>query len=371
MKISPKTNNTQLTFKRIFKYILFLIPIGVIGNAAFCFLTTDKNVILSLKKTSFEYLLIALVLGVIPWFTNTVRLNLWTRFLGKKYSFSEQFSIVLGTELGSAISPTAVGGGYVKLGMLIQKGMSPGASASLVVLASVEDALFFALTIPVFAVLTSAYKLPAIVTIFNQIKNSTSNIFIVTGIIAGTIISLIILRNSKYGRNSNIVNKICLKIKKTWTDFINVYRLLISKGKWIFVLSMFFTAVQWTARYTIITVILMCFNVPLHPVKFFIFQWVVFTLAAFIPTPGGAVGVEASFYLIYSAFIPIEILGIVTVIWRFLTYYSQLCIGSILFSILNLKKFREKKIKTEIPEEKRPVNLPGLKLLNVFRTFTD
>ena len=48
----------------------------------------------------------------------------------------------------SAVSPTAVGGGFFKWGMLVQRGVSPGAAASITTFPTIEDAIFFALALP-------------------------------------------------------------------------------------------------------------------------------------------------------------------------------------------------------------------------------
>jgi uncharacterized membrane protein YbhN (UPF0104 family) len=80
---------------------------------------------------------------------------------------------------------------------------------------------------------------------------------------------------------------------------------------------------------------LACLHVPVHPVEFFLFQWLVFTVMTFTPTPGGSVGAEAAFYFIYQSYIPGEIVALATAGWRFLTYYFQLGLGTIIFSVLN------------------------------------
>ena len=149
-------NNRKFDFDAIFRTILVVIPIGVLANIIFSLLKTDKNFFLSLHRFSYDYLLLVVVLGLVPWFTGLLRLCLWTRFLGKPLSFRDLFRIILGTELGSAVSPTAVGGGYVKVGMLMQKGYEPGESASLMLLNTVEDGLFFMLALPAAFVTVSA-----------------------------------------------------------------------------------------------------------------------------------------------------------------------------------------------------------------------
>jgi uncharacterized protein (TIRG00374 family) len=79
-------------------------------------------------------------------------------------------------------------------------------------------------------------------------------------------------------------------------------------------------------------------HIPCNPIRIFLYQWTVFVLTLFIPTPGGSGGAEASFYVIYRNAIPDSLLGVVTAAWRFLTYYVQLTAGAVVFSLINLKK---------------------------------
>jgi len=153
------------------------------------------------------------------------------------------------------------------------------------------------------------------------------------------VIGIILVKLSSYGRELTIpfIEKVRIKLIKIRDDFISVYRIVGYRGKSLFFINIFLTTIQWSCRYSIITVLLVSFNIPIHPVKFFLFQWVVFTLIAFILTPRGSGGAEASFYFIFHPFIPAEIMGLVMACWRFLTYYFQLTLESILFSFMNFR----------------------------------
>jgi uncharacterized protein (TIRG00374 family) len=336
-------NRHSLDFKKWFKILLFIIPIGVVGNLLFSFSTLEKGIWDSLAFFTPRYLFLAIILGLVPWLTNSLRIVIWTRFLGARISLKEVLSIVLGTELGSAISPTAIGGGYVKMGMLIQKGLKPGAAASLMTLGSVEDGVFFALAIPVAFIFSSHIEFSVLDTIWIGLQHSIFNVLIVISVL---VLILFILKNtplSEIFTRLSWLEKITSALKKMAFEFVTVYKMLGKKGKSRFALSLCLTAVQWTCRYSVISALLACFQIPIHPVEFFLFQWIVFTLMTFVPTPGGSVGAEAAFYFIYHAFIPRDILGIATAGWRFLTYYFQLSLGSVIFSLLNINLIWRKK----------------------------
>ncbi|MBN1541513.1 flippase-like domain-containing protein [candidate division KSB1 bacterium] len=291
-----------------------------------------------------RYLFLAVGLALLPWLTHTIRLIIWTDFLGQPVRFRESFRIVLATELGSSISPTAIGGGYIKLGMLVQKGLSPGRAASLMTLGTLEDFVFFAFAIPFAVWRTSALQVPVVRDLIQAIRIDRF-VWILVAILCLWFFWRII-RPTQMGRrlrNTPFAQKARVKLCQSAQDFFAAYRMIASRGKKHFLLSLLLTAVQWISRYTVISALLAFFDLPYNALQFFLLQWIVFTLMTFVPTPGAAVGAEASFYLIYGAFVPREMLGIVTALWRFFTYYLQLSLGSLLLGYLNTRSGGDKK----------------------------
>ena len=307
------------------------------ANVAITLAKTDKKIWESLSHFSFEYLALAALLALIPWLTGTLRLRIWTRFLGEKYSFVDLFKIIIGCDIGSAISPTAVGGGYVKLFLLSQQGMKSGAAASVMTLATLEDLAFFILAIPLSLVLTSGSTLATLGDYAARIREI--KVDLLTAVIIPAVVILFILVFKKSPLYKKLISvswggRLRNRIKAFWAEFAAVYRRIGKTGKKRLLLTMPLTAVQWTARYTVITVLLACFHVPLKPVEFFLLQWVVFTITTLTPTPGGSIGAEAAFFLIYKAYIPTEMIGLVTAAWRFFTFYLLFGLGAVLFGAL-------------------------------------
>ncbi|MBN1782876.1 flippase-like domain-containing protein [bacterium] len=326
-------------FKRIFRILIWLIPAGVIGHAVFSILKTDRSVLDSMGSLSFGYLILAFFLSMFPWIPDALKVIIWTRFLKNPLSFRDAFQIVISSELGSAISPTAVGGGYVKLGMLVQKGFPAGTAASLMILGSMEIGLFFSIAVPVSIIITKAHQLP----IFDQviwrflILFQSRTLWLVLAAAVSVALSCIWIKPLRQWLGRFDVMKKCYSgTVRFINDFTLIYRLIIKSGKRRLCVTLLLTAVQWTSRYTVISALMAFLNVPVDPVLFFLFQWVVFSLGILIPTPGGTVGVEAAFYFVYSAFIPGGIMALTTAAWRFLTYYFLLIMDSIVFIFMHL-----------------------------------
>ncbi|MDZ7724547.1 MAG: lysylphosphatidylglycerol synthase transmembrane domain-containing protein [candidate division KSB1 bacterium] len=305
-----------------------VLLVGVFGNIVFSLMTTEMTVWDSLNEIQFKYVLLAALLALVPWLTNTLRVMIWTRFLGKHFSFTNILKIIISTDLGSAISPTAIGGGYVKAGMLIRNGLSVGASTSLMTLGSVEDGLFFMFAIPASIIYTSCWDMPAILQILHRFKN---NIAVVAGVAVLLLVLLIYIVwqqwKQKQKPSDSWLSRLYTMLSNAVKDFLHVYTLIGKTGKLLFALSMLLTAVQWICRYSVITALLISVGIQVDPVLLFLFQWVTFSLMTFIPTPGAAAGAEASFYFVYMHFIPHDVIGLMTAGWRFFTFYFHTGLG--------------------------------------------
>lgn len=349
MRPPPRGRRKPATLDRIFRLALVLVPLGVLGNLALSLATTDRDLLASLGAFPREYLLLAVGLGLVPWFTNSLRLLIWTRFIGHFLTFREAFRLTLATELASAATPTASGGGIFRWGLLVQRGVSPGAAASLVSLVVLEDTLFFLFAVPVAVVLSSAWNLPVLRWVGGEVRGSTLEALLIAagiGVASWGLARLVLsgrlgARARRWG-----VRRVARTRRRTragWRDARAVYRLIVRRGKSRFALSMALTAVQWVCRYSVVSALIAFLGVQVYPVLFFLLQWVIFTLMNFVPTPGAAGGAEAAFYLVYSAFVPGEVIGLATAGWRFLTFYLQLALGALVFLLLGAVGGREKR----------------------------
>jgi uncharacterized protein (TIRG00374 family) len=320
---------------------VYIIPIGAAANLIFSYFKTDKDIFLNLGSFSFGYLLLAAILGLIPWITNSFRNMIWTRFLGWRFSFRELLKIVIGMDLGAAVSPTSIGGGFVKVAMFIDKGLSPGAGASLMTIAIFEDFVFFLISLPVALLITSSFQIPILHQLTAGIPGFFSLLASVGLILLSIALVYFLLRKTGLGSKMlgiPILGRLYKKTENFREEFLAVYKNIIKHGKYRFLLSVFLTGIQWVCRFSVITALLASFHVKVDPVLFFFLQWVVFTMMSFIPTPGAALGAEAAFVLAYHQLIPGEIIGLATAGWRILTFYFQLALGAVLFINLHSRE---------------------------------
>jgi glycosyltransferase 2 family protein len=339
----PELRGTT-TFDKLFRTALVLVPIGVLGNIIFSFAVTDRAVFTAVMSFPRSYLALAAGLALLPWLMNTLRLYIWTRFFGYPISLRDSYQITLAMDLGASVSPTAVGGGLFRWGLLVQRGVSPGAAASLTTLPTLEDAIFFLVALPVTIYLSASWDLP----IFSQLGPVVEdNVQLFAPFFFGVLfLAWIGARLTLSGGLGDRIRERGLRwlartrrrLRVALFDGLQTFRIIARRGKAWFALSLSLTAIHWIARYSVISALAAFLGAPVDPILFWVLQWVVFSLMALIPTPGAVGGAEASFYFIYSAFLPDAILGIATSGWRFLTFYLQLGLAAILFTAMNIHR---------------------------------
>jgi uncharacterized protein (TIRG00374 family) len=69
-------------------------------------------------------------------------------------------------------------------------------------------------------------------------------------------------------------------------------------------------------------------------------QAFVLNISYFVPLPGAAGGAEVSFYAFYQLFFPWNVLNLAVLLWRLITYYSNIVVGG--FFALTLNKASKK-----------------------------
>ncbi|MCU0645450.1 MAG: flippase-like domain-containing protein [bacterium] len=350
-----KTNSATSNFSKLIKKFAFIIPIGVLINLGLTFSSRDKTIFQTITHFSSFYLFIAILLILLPWFANATRLYIWTQFLKTRLSFLQVFKIILISEFGAAITPSAVGSAPVKTSLLIEKKMSPGAALTLATITSLEDLTFFVFSIPIALTLASAWQLPILKNFFTKLSSIMPWVFGIVGLI---LIVIFLIRkllkiqtekmNSNPAKTISLILKAQKKGKAVWKDFRAAYRVIGKKGKIRFITTTLLTGIQWTCRYSIITALLASLGIHTEPILFFVLQWIVFVLSIFIPTPGATGGAEASFYFIFYAFLPANTIGLITAGWRFLSFYTFLGIGVLLYYIfVCLERLTKKSYKPE------------------------
>ncbi|HEX8431786.1 MAG TPA: lysylphosphatidylglycerol synthase transmembrane domain-containing protein [Longimicrobium sp.] len=342
----PPASRLSRALDRVFRTTLILVPIGVLLNLWISWVATDHSVFRRMGEFDRRYLYLAIVLALIPWITNAIRLLVWTRFIGHRVTFRDTFRITLGAELASSVFPTSSGGEVFRWGMMVQKGITKGEAASIVTLGYLEDLIFFATALPTAFIVSEAWRLPVLRRLGREMRGEASGVLVVIACIVIALVAIWQLGMRGYlglGARRWGMRRVARsrrRFRRTAADFRSVFAMVRERGKSRFALTFLVTAIQWSSRYSVATAVAYFLGAPVDPVLFFLLQWVIFTAMLFVPTPGAAGGAEAVFYLVYSALLPAAVVGVATAGWRMLTFYFQLSLGAILFTGMNVADAR-------------------------------
>jgi len=318
-------NKVNENFYLILKKVFLFLPFLVLVNLVFAFFTTDINSFYKLNSFSVYYFSLSILLGIAPWLTHSLKIYIWCAYLKYRISYLECIRIAIGSDLGAAISPTAVGGSPVRAAMLIADGVKPSDSIFMSLVATVEDTLFLIIS---FAVLLLALdRSDTELLKFLDIKYISLSLFYYLAVIIP--VFYVLYRAVLY--RFSWFRKATEWFKTLTNDILMAFKQVIKNGKGIFSVSFVLNILQWMTRYVVIYTLLLSLGVEVSFFETLLLGWFVYFAILFVPTPGAALGAEAAFYLIFASLLSNDLIGLVTFGWRFLTFYLQLTVGIILF----------------------------------------
>jgi uncharacterized membrane protein YbhN (UPF0104 family) len=288
-------------------------------NLVFAFLTAHREGFGLRLVIAPGFLLVAAALALVPLATNGARLWIWARFFGGTPSGGDTLRIAVASDLGAALTPTAAGAGGVRLAMLLRHGLDTARASALVALMAAEDAVFFAVFLPL------AYFLgggPGGVVGETLAQTGTRTAWVLGGgVVLGLILGFVVRRASGRSR-PGLPGRALAWVREVRGALAMVLR----RGKLRALGCLGLTAVQWMARYTVVAAVLAAFGIRAAVLPHVLLQWVVFTAGTVVPTPGGAAAIETAFALVYQPFVPAALLGPITAVWRFTVFYFVLIV---------------------------------------------
>lgn len=338
MSASSTSTGFSLNIAKIVKKLVIVILAGMVINLALTLGGDTRHLAAAFASFSGGYFALAILFILIPWFANTGRLLIWTRFFGSRMSFIRAFKINLLSELSAAITPSAIGTRPVKVGLLLQEKMSTGAALASVTITTIEDLVFFIVAVPVALLLSSAGELAILQDFTGKIRANLLWVVALLPALALVIFLLVqmgkrLLTRLQEGKNrrQSFLSRVFGRLIQALQEFKAAYVLISKSGKYQFLATTTLAGIQWLCRYSILTALAASLGQDVDPVLFFALQWLVFALAVLVPTPGATGGAEAAFYLIFSYFIPQSSLKLLTIGWRFMTFYFFMGLGAVLY----------------------------------------
>ncbi len=346
-----KSETKKTNFKKIINRLILFISLGVAAHIIFLLYTTDKEILFQLGDIKFRYLSIIALLVLVPWAGHALRMTIWARFLKVKLVYRDALKIAVSTDLGAALTPTIIGGGPIKLGMLLNHGISASKAGILIALGTLDDVVFY-LTGIGFAFF---FARESIIKIFITLKDIILDNWTISLSIFIFLAFYILLRRTGFIRwRLSFLNILPVRLKRSALRFMVGIRngieetketitFIIREGKINFLLSVTILYIQWFAKFSILTILLLALNVNVEFINIYLKQWLVWMTMIFIPTPGATGGAEASFFLLFGSSIPKEIITLIVSTWRFFTYYFIMLSAVLIYQVATFLQYRKQK----------------------------
>jgi len=331
-------SNSAVIGKRSLRFALFLLPLVALANIGFFFWSVEDRNILAVAQMP-HWLLLALIFSFLPWLTNSLRLMIWSRFFEVGLRWKQVFRIILGTVLGNAVTPTATGAVAVKWAFLVNEDVTPDKATTLIGLQTAEDSLVSMALLALALVIAVTLELPQFLSEINWIEPVLvilRKIAVVVGIIlAVAVIILAAVQAGLFGKaGQKLGRRLSDRVRRMFFRAAKDWRHALRSGRKYLLASIMLAVLQWTTRHSIAVLVIGFYGDRMMPVLHWALQWLVITASSVIPTPGGAVGTEASFLLLFSPFVADTLLGPVMVTWRATMFYIPVMAAGLIFMVL-------------------------------------
>lgn len=306
-----------------------------------------------LRTLNFSWLLLAVLCIIIFWFLETAILYIITLSIYKTHHlFLKSIKFAMVGQFFSAITPFQSGGQPAQLYSMVENNIPAGPSGSVLMI----KFIIHQTTLTFYSLLVLIFKF--------SYFNSKIPFFLYFCVLGFFINTLLILFALFFSINDKATKKILWNILKLLHKFKMVKNYensygelsvelmsfhdnaaIIGKKIGMCIFASVLTFMQWTSFYAIPYCIYRSFGFNSANLATMIGAQVFLVMfMSSIPLPGAAGGAEGGFYLIYGIFFKSDTIIPAIFLWRIITYYSCIGVGSI-FTVL-LPNTKLKKVKS-------------------------
>ena len=254
-----------------------------------------------------------------------------------EFSWRSSLNVVLLWEFASAITPSVIGGSPIAIYLMKREGMTLGRSVATVLATSLMDEFFYVLVVPLLVLmigtdasipgdLSSTAEMGLMVMFFTgyAIHCVITIVIICVLFIAPSSTRMVVMKIFRFPglRKWNLKAE---KLTQEWmlaSDSLKV----ATRGMWLKTLGV--TFVSWTARFLILNAVLYIFFESVQNLEVFARQLSLWIAMLVSPTPGASGIAEFSLPVFMQGVAVVG--GVVVLVWRILTYFIYLIIGSLL-----------------------------------------
>ncbi|MFW6287793.1 MAG: lysylphosphatidylglycerol synthase transmembrane domain-containing protein [bacterium] len=334
-----KENGYILEARTVYKGLKFAIGLSLLFSAILILTTLDKEEFYyAVNRVDLLLLIKISILMLINIASAGMKFKVMISATGNKISLREAMNLHLAGSFISNVTPMATGGGPFQIYFLIKRGINLGQGTMIVVTQFIMRIFFFTFASIIFFIffndLISPGVLPSYIfylTIGVGFVITLSLIILsIVPAVSDFLIHLLFKNNflKKLVKKSYKLKRWIVNGRRELREFHESMELLVSHKDKLFLLALS-TIVFWTSIFLIIPVILNGLGHEPHYLRSYVMQTIFNLVIYYMPTPGASGVAEVGFASIFVSFIPRGIIGLVTFLWRFVTFYMILIIGGV------------------------------------------
>jgi len=318
--------------KNLLKAIL-AITISLLTIITIFKITNVQITLSDVKKLDLRYIIVAFSLQFSFWLLWSLRLKLITKALGKDISYTYSFKVTLSSMFFAAITPSSAGGEPVRVKLIGEICRSYGISSAVVLIERLLDAVFFAIALPIFLILTDfavgfGFRVASIFSVFLLAFLAILYLLFKS---PERLEMFIVKFNRKIlgkflGKRVDIITEKMVREAESFREAI--VDIIKAKRKFTIAITLI-TVIMWILGFLIPSFILLAMRCNPSYLLSITSQLIIVVVSLIPLTPGSSGIAEGSMAYLYSNFVPQNVLGALVAIWRFITYYTNLFFGFI------------------------------------------
>ncbi|MDF7800818.1 lysylphosphatidylglycerol synthase transmembrane domain-containing protein [Pontiellaceae bacterium B1224] len=329
--------STELNLKKFTTIAIQGLVITVVASSL-VLLFTSSGETLHLLKNNISWPLVPLLAipVLLSWTCNGVRFWLMSRCIGTPLPLRRAWAIAVSSEFGVAASPGGVGGTAVRLGFLKKSGISFVHGGSLLAADVFLDILFFACIMP-FALYALLQYLTLDSAAFSNDWNPAWLLMFLlpVGLFLFRKIIFRSLEKQPYFKQKRLGGRLRLmrgKLTHGFRQGRTATRLIFQDHRGVLVLNFLLTAVQFTARYSVLPFAILLLGIPVNPLPLIVMQGALYLISMVAVAPGGGGSVEVLAAVALPQLMPANLVGVAILLWRLFTYHFYLLFGGVVFA---------------------------------------
>ena len=318
------------------KGLVFFILLAFAGNAFILAKSMDHGTIRSLAHADKRYLLAALGLVFAAWTCDAGRFYALVRAAGERLSFGWGVVLTWLHYFGCAVTPMQSGGGPFQVYVLYKKGISVGKGIAITLIRTMLTVLILTLFVPA-ALLFD----PSIMEGNRFLKGVITYVFVVitcTWLFIGYTLARpksvkrivkIVLMWLKKGNflSAETVKRSILWLEREMDNYSLNFKLAITSGALYTAVAVVLSVLHLLCVFSILPILMRSVNLPFNYLQTLAIQSIFMFTLYFIPTPGASGVAEGGGAFLFSTLMPVNMAGIMALIWRFFTEYISIFMG--------------------------------------------